>query len=287
MLDCVDRIIIAVQDASATAGRWQQLLDGEIVRENEVTAFNSVRIVVQLGDSELEIHQPLGDGLIADHLRDGSGPFAVGFATPDLVALRSHLDSLEIGGLALDDDQLYLDAAALGIPGLRAVISPLQQLPATGLIDSLYECTHLTAAAARDTQRFALVFGLDQQQFVPINSEHYGYDGTLTLFDNTRLHRVETIHPYDETKTMGRYFSRFGTSLYMCYAQAADLAPIHARLQQYAPDDWTGSADDPDGLFIHPRATGSVMMGISRTTHAWSWSGFPERVVPAGYMGSG
>ena len=287
MLDRVDRIVIATHDAEAIARRWQLLLDGEITREDTLTAFNSARVVVQLGDSELEIHQPLGDGPIADHLREGSGPFAVGFATPDMAALRSHLDSLGIRGLDLDDEQLFLDATALGIPGLRVVISPLKELPAIGLIDSLYECTHLTAATTRSVERMALVFALDQQQFVPINSGQYGYDGTLTLFDNTRLHRVETIHAHDKTKTMGRYFDRFGESLYMCYAQAPDLRPIHARLQQHAADNWTGSKDNLDGLFIHPRATGSIMMGVSRTTYAWSWSGFPERVVPAGYPGSG
>ena len=36
------------------------------------------------------------------------------------------------------------------------------------------------------------------------------------------LHRVESIHPYDRERTMGRYFERFGPSLYMCYGETDD-----------------------------------------------------------------
>ncbi len=280
MLDRVDRILIASHDASATARRWQQLLDAQIVRENSVPAFNSKRVVIHLGDSEIEIHEPLGEGPIAEHLHNGSGPFAAGFATPDIAGLTSHFKALGITPLAIGEDQFYLDSAALAIPGLRVVVSPLRQLASVGLIDTLYECTHLTADAPRDTAEIARVFNLDPDQFVEIGSDTYGYKGTLTLFDNTRLHRVETIDPYDRTKTMGRYFDRFGSSLYMCYAEAPDLVPIQARLKDLAPSAWTGSDEDLDGLFIHPRATGSIMMGISRATHAWTWSGFPQRVVP-------
>ena len=280
MLDRVDRILLASHDASATARRWQQLLDAQIVRENSVPALNSKRVVIHLGDSEIEIHQPEGEGPIADHLHNSSGPFAAGFATPDIEALTSHLESLGIAPLAIGEDQIFLDSAALGIPGLRVVVSPLRELESVGLVNMLYECTHLTADAPRDTAEIARVFNLDPGQFVAIGSDAYGYKGTLTLFDNTRLHRVETIDPYDRSKTMGRYFERFGPSLYMCYAEAPDLVPIQARLKDLAATDWTGSDEDLDGLFIHPKATGSVMMGISRATHAWTWSGFPDRVVP-------
>jgi hypothetical protein len=37
-----------------------------------------------------------------------------------------------------------------------------------------------------------------------------------------------------------------------------------------------------DGLWIHPTALHGMLMGVSRTTFAWSWSGHPELVRPAG-----
>ena len=82
---------------------------------------------------------------------------------------------------------------------------------------------------------------------------------------------------------MGRFMAKRGEGLYMCFAEAPDLNPIRARLQEHAPRDWTGSttAPDPDALFLHPQALAGMMMGVSRTTVGWTWSGHPERVVPA------
>ncbi|NJN52707.1 MAG: hypothetical protein HC809_14075, partial [Gammaproteobacteria bacterium] len=65
-----------------------------------------------------------------------------------------------------------------------------------------------------------------------------------------------------------------------CYAQTQRLPEIRERLKALAPGDWTGSDDNDDGLFIHPKATGGLMIGVSRTSFAWSWSGSPDRVQP-------
>ena len=147
----------------------------------------------------------------------------------------------------------------------------------------LYEVTHLTPDAAGAAARIAALFGLDAGHFVPIRSENYGYDGSLTLFDPDRLDRIETIHPYDAEKTMGRFFAKGGPCLYMCYCEADDVGAVRERLLEHAPRAWTGTREgqNPDGLFIHPRALGGAMLGVSRTTHAWTWSGSPARVRPA------
>jgi len=279
MLDRVDRILVAAQDAELVAGRWCELVDAVIDRRAEVPALGSRKTVLRLGDAELEIHEPVAEGPISEHLRTSSGPFAAGMTTPDMAALQAHLGTLNISGVPLGEERCYYDSATLGIPGLRVVLSPPEQHDRVGLLDTLYECTHLTGDATSSTAAIARVFGLDSAQFVPINSDNYGYKGALTLFDSGRLHRIETIDPYDKTKTMGRYFKRFGSSLYMCYGEARDIKPIQERLIASAPHDWTGSPDDPNGLFIHPNATGSTMMGISRTSYAWSWSGYPERIT--------
>jgi hypothetical protein len=243
-------------------------------------ALGSRKLVVRLGDAELEIHQPVGSGPVADHLEHGAGPFAAGFAARDLSALLDHLDGQNVRTVALSEGRHFASADALGIPGLRVVVSSRVEREPTGLLENLYECTHLTGDADQSSADIARVFGLDASQFVPIESEAYGYRGSLTLFDSNRLHRIETIHPYDRTKTMGRYFERFGPSLYMCYGETADIGPIRERLKALAPDDWTGSDDDQNGLFVHPKATGSTMLGVSRSTWAWSWSGHPDRIAP-------
>ena len=284
MLERLDRILIAAENAEHTAGQWQVLLDAEIDRNVAVEALNSFKIVLRIGDVELEVHQPLGDGPIAEHLRNSSGPFAAGFSTRRMADLTAHLQAQSIIGVDVGEDQLYLDANSLGIPGLRVVISPYEERVSVGLLENLYECTHLTDDATVSAAAIARVFALDASQFVPIKSDTFGYDGALTLLDSSRLDRIETIHPLatqkDKSNTMGRYFNKFGPSLYMCYGEALDIDPIRERLKALAADNWTGSDNDHNGLFLHPRATSSVMLGVSRTTYAWNWSGYPDRIEP-------
>ena len=56
----------------------------------------------------------------------------------------------EVGRDIIDagEGRWYFDAAALGIAGLRVMLSPLEQRGSIGLLGTLYECTHLTADAA-------------------------------------------------------------------------------------------------------------------------------------------
>jgi hypothetical protein len=78
---------------------------------------------------------------------------------------------------------------------------------------------------------------------------------------------------------MGRFHKRRGDSLYMFYVETDDVGALEQRLQargaRFAANrhDQAGLA----GLFIHPSAFLGVLIGVSRTEHAWMWSGDPER----------
>ena len=206
---------------------------------------------------------------------------SIGVSCDDIDGLREHLKSQDIEGLELSD-QIFLHESDIGIPGLNVVVSAHEQREPVGLLSNLYEATHLTHDADQSVRDIARIFALDAETFVAINSDTFGYEGSLTLFDSSALHRIETIHPYDVSKTMGRYCEKFGPAMYMCYGETDDLPALRERLKSIAPGDWTGSDDNNDGLFINPRALGGVMVGVSRTTYAWTWSGFPERVNPTG-----
>ena len=124
MLNRIDRILIAVTNADAVAQRWVELLDARIDRTDTVTALGATRVVVSVGDAELEILQPAGPGPVSEHLSAGrGGPFAAGVATDDLDALRTQFDACGVVPIDLGE-QLYLSGAALGIPGLDLVVSP-------------------------------------------------------------------------------------------------------------------------------------------------------------------
>jgi len=57
--------------------------------------------------------------------------------------------------------------------------------------------TNLVANAGATVGEYADAFGLHPTAFVPITSSHYGYGGSLTLFDPERLHRFEVITPHE------------------------------------------------------------------------------------------
>jgi hypothetical protein len=282
MLRRVDRVQVVVADRRATAAAYRRLLDAEVVREDRVQFLGARRTVLRLGTSEVELLEPDGNGTVAEFLsRTKGGLFAAGFATVDLAPLRAHLQARGVS-VAEEGRQLFLPPQHLGLPGLQTVISTDREQGAVGLVRHLYEVTLLVPDFASVVNKSAATFALDPANFVPIRSDEYGYEGVLTLFHPDRLDRIEVITPYDPVKTMGRFFAKRGPSLYMCYCEADDLTAIRNRLLEHAPGAWTGPGDGtaPDNVFIHPAALGGVMLGVSRTTFAWTWSGHPDRVRP-------
>jgi hypothetical protein len=282
MLSRVDRIQVTARNRKEVAERYRRLLNAEVVREDKVASLAALRTVLRLGASEVEILEPDGVGRVANFMgRTGGGLFAGGFSTPDPAALGAHLERLG-RHCEVEDHQLHLSAGTLGLPGLNAVVTREEDREPAGLLRGLYEVTSLVEDAEQLALHAARVFGLDASRFTSIHSDQYGYSGVLTLFQPDALDRIEVITPFDETKTMGRFFRRQGPRLYMAYAEADDTAAIRERLLEHAPDDWTGPARDPlpDNLYVHPQALAGVMLGVSRTSYAWTWSGQPERVAP-------
>lgn len=274
----IDRIQLAVQDRGAAAAAWEQLLDAAVVREDRVEPLACHRTVLAVGTSEVELLEADADGPVREA---GPGLFAAGFATDDLDALVDHLHSHAVE-MKRQDDQLFLQHPTLADQGLRVVLSPAAERPRQGLLARLYEVTNLVADPPAVCLQLAKLFALDAREFVPIRSENFGYDGSLTLFRGGHLDRIEVIYPYDADRTMGRYFRKRGPSLYMCYAETDLADEVRERARKHAPDDWTGPQGDApvDNLWLHPKALGGVMLGVSRTTFAWSWSGSPDRVDP-------
>lgn len=155
-------------------------------------------------------------------------------------------------------------------------------------------CDSIKALRARRTtlcvgvNYIARIFGLNTENFVTITSELFGYTGVLTLFSVDRLDRFEVITPTDITKTLGRYYKREAASFYMTYAESREIGNI----QRAAKTDGAGLTLDPrekqqegrdlEQIWLHPGALNGIMLGISRPTLAWRWSGHPKRVEALG-----
>jgi hypothetical protein len=248
MLRRVDRVQAVVADRRATAAAYRRLLDAEVAREDRVRLLGARRAVLRLGCSEVELLEPDGSGVAAEFFsRTKGGLFAAGFATADIAQLRAHLHERRVP-VAEERGQLFLSPAQLGLPGLQTVVSTDREPSRAGLVRHLYEVTLLVQDFSSVVQQAAATFALDPTHFVPIRS-----------------------------------FAKRGPAFYMCYCEADDLRPIRERLHEHAPNGWTGPDDSapPDNIFIHPAVLGGMMLGVSRTTFAWTWSGHPERVAPS------
>ncbi len=286
MLQAMDRVVLAAPDAAA--GRaWEQLLGAEPAGTRAHPALGARAHRWRIGDGWLEILTPEGDGIVSFALEGrGAHLFAGGFTTPDPAAFARHLDGLGIRPL-WDGERLVLDEAVTGVTGLRIVVGAHDPQPPVGLIDRFYELTDLVADADRETARAAAVLGLDAGAFEPIASDTYGYRGSLTLFHRDRLDRLEIITPDKPGTTMRRFFERTGGGLYMAFAETGALAEIERRAREagagHTPDPPEGQRDSLGAhtVFLHPPALGGMMLGLSRRTYAWSWSGHPERVQQA------
>ncbi|OGK79795.1 MAG: hypothetical protein A2X52_02190 [Candidatus Rokubacteria bacterium GWC2_70_16] len=280
----MDRVQLVVRDRQAAARTFAAVLGGEPVGESESAYLGARRTVLALGESEVELCEPAGPGRALAHLeRWGEGLMTAGFSVADLSALRARLAGLGVAAEA-DGAQCYLDAA--DTVGMPVVLTPraAARRP-VGLVSHLYEVTSTILSDWRAAAiRFTALFGLDPVRFSTIGSERFGYVGTLTLFDPpARLDRIEISQVVSPGSAMGRWVARRGDSLYMCYAETAAVPPIIERLEARRCR-WTPRGPDPraerDGLWVHPSALHGLLLGISRTTLAWEWSGRPHLVAP-------
>ena len=281
MLERVDRMQLAVRDREEAASTFAAVLGAQVVREDAVRSLGAGRTVVRAGEAEFELLQPSGDGVLAEHMeRWGEGIFAGGFSTRDVNALAVHLSGRGVA-FTTEGEQLLIGPDQTR--GMRMVISPLRNeagagLPAGrhGLINFLYEVTNIVTDHKESAAFYADAFALDASRFCPIASDHWGYSGTLTLFDPpARLDRIE-ITQTNQPMAMGRFYERRGQSVYMCYAETEDTAPIVAALEARGGRYTVGREDGAGNMFVHPTALCGMLMGISRTNLAWTWSGRPE-----------
>ncbi len=282
MLKRVDRVQIAVADSSTAEKVVTEVFGGELVRRDKSAPLSAKRSTMQAGSSLIELLEPDGAGPVQDFIgKWGSGLFGAGFSVDDLDA-AAHL--LTKSGVSFDQSagQLYLDPAATF--GMRTVISQHHERAPVGAIKWIYEVTNVVADWKTAADRYARIFALDAAKFSPIESKQFGYTGTLTLFDPpARLDRVEISQITDPNLAMGRFHRRRGDSLYMFFVETDNVGALEQRLQargsRFAAHtrDQAGLAE----LFIHPSAFLGVLIGVSRTEHAWTWSGDPGRAKRA------
>lgn len=285
MLSKIDRIQLAVPDAAVAMQGWIDILAGEPDGYDDIAGLGAKRQRLRVGTGVVEFLEPDGVGIVGDAVaRRGAHLFAAGASSHDLPVLTARLKAKGVAPL-MAAGQLHLSEVDTGIVGLRLVLSEAVERPRVGLIDFLYEATILSDDTVGITRQMNELLGLDARNYTEIISDVFGYRGTLTLFEKGRLDRLEVITPTRDGTTMERYFSRFGQSLYMAFAETSDIRLIEERAIALRAGHTVDrpierNTDLPaDQLWLHPRALGGMMLGLSRPSMAWAWSGHPERVV--------
>jgi len=278
MLKRVDRVQIAVPDRAAAERIAADLFGAELVRRDDLKLLGAKRSTMQAGSSLIELLEPDGAGRIADFVTKFSGGlFGAGFSVEDLEAAAKHFEKAgarfeRIGG------QLFLDPSAT--LGLNAVISQHHERAPVGAIKWIYEVTNPVADWRAAADLYAKLFALDASKFSPIESKEFGYSGTLTLFDPpARLDRIEIAQITNYDLAMGRFHRKRGDSLYMFFLETDDVGALETKLKERALR-FASHRRDEAGLaemFIHPTSFLGVLIGVSRTEHAWTWSGDPDR----------
>ncbi len=284
MLDRLDRMLVAVQDRTVAADTFSAVLGAEKVGDDSLALYNASRTTMRAGDSEFDLLEPTGEGPVAELLESrGEGIFGAGFSTPDLDDLARCLEASDVA-FSREGDALFIEPSQTH--GMRTAIRQSEPREPAGLISYLYEVTNVVDDHKATTAFYTRIFGLDDSRFSPIDSDMWGYVGTLTLFNPPeRLDRVEITQTTDSTRSMGRFYERRGQSVYMCFAETPDAGAITDRLDARDGRYQLLANDAAAGLYIHPSALHGILMGVSATNVAWRWSGRPE-LAPASAAGS-
>jgi hypothetical protein len=282
----IDRLQLATNDRKAAAEGWVALLDAQHVRDDRVNCLAANRSVYQVGRSEVEFLEPDGAGAISRSLQIVGRPhlFAAGVAGADLDESTTRFVKLGIDHVR-DGDQIYVTYKQAAKNDLRFVLSKAVEREPVGLLDRLYEATILADAFQPMANAVTRLFDADEGNYCPIASAKFKYDGVLTLFNDGELDRFEVITPNSDEATMGRFHLRRGRAFYMAFAETPHMLEIERRAKEAGAGitverpEGRAETEMADSMFLHPPALGGMMLGLSRPTQAWSWSGKPDQVV--------
>ncbi len=276
MLEQLEGVVLAVRDAEAAVKTFEQIFDAKFLGSNESEIWKARIAEVGVGTDIVRLAEPSGPGAVQEHIdRWGEGLFAAVFSSKEPKAVADRLTGKKISNVE-ENGLVFVDPSRTF--GLRTLVSKHADRQPIGIMSFLYEVTHLVHDWEAASSFWTDAFGLEGMKFSPIKSEHYGYDGVLTLLDPPRLlDRIEVVTPYDTDKAMGKFFVKRGEGPYMFYTECSDTKVLAERLDaagaRYAGDP---NKNTSTSIFIHPSATHGVLIGVSPTNQAWVWSGRPE-----------
>jgi hypothetical protein len=259
MLERIDRLALAVHDASVAAQDFAAIFDSEIVSIQSDVQVGAMRTTLQWGQDQIELLEPTGDGAVARFMQAGrSGIFAGGFALADPSALVARLrDQLvvheQVGGrfVILPED----------LGGTGVILAPRVERERVGLNDKIWQLTYALPELGPAVARYTGLFGLHDDYTNYYTSDTFGYEGAITWFDardGGLLDSLEYLEPNDPTKAVARFVRRNGTGIYMASIETDAIPEIKARVTATG-DGWQGT---DFGGFIHPKRLHGLLLAL-------------------------
>jgi hypothetical protein len=163
MLEKVDGVVLAVNDAEIAAKTFADLFDTKVLGTEKSDALNAGLTELACGEDIIRLAVPMGEGPISDHLdRWGEGIVGTAFGAHDPAAVAERVNSKGVETMTdniltlLDPDKTH---------GLLTVIVPAVQHDPVGVISFIYETTHLVGDWKAVSSFWTDLFGLDGRKF--------------------------------------------------------------------------------------------------------------------------
>lgn len=260
MLECTDRLALAVVEAAPAVETFRQLFDCEVVGDVADREAGARRVTLQWGRDQLELLEPSGKGPVADFLGAGRrGVFAGGFSLADPAALATRLEREGVRVHGQERDRFAVFPSDLH--GTGVILSRRAERERVGLNDRIWQITYAVEKLEDALREYSRLFGIGDCFTNRYVSDLYGYLGAITWFDardGGRLDSLEYLEPQDPGKAVARFVRRNGNGIYMASIETDDIPRIRERVTSTGPG-WDGT---DFGGFIHPRRLHGLLVGL-------------------------
>ncbi|MBI3954041.1 MAG: VOC family protein, partial [Chloroflexi bacterium] len=267
----IERAVIATADLDAGIASYQRALGLPLVARGSLPEVDIDYAFLGAGTSFIELMRPRSDQSPLHRFlakRGGPGLYAIGLLSSDL---QADVDALAAAGVRHRE----VTIAAVRGPRSRVVWPDPRDMQGAlfQVLDhreaapqdhphvvQIWQCSPLVPDLALARSRYELI--VKGARVEAGSSARYGYrHNTLYLGAGPHAQSFELCSPTDSSRPMGRFYQRWGPSIYMITLEVRDLAGLvrgfEARGVRYVSEP--GSARIG---YIHPQETPGCFIGL-------------------------
>lgn len=268
----IERAIVATRDLAGGIAAYARALELPLISRGSLPAANIDYAFLGAGSGFLELMAPRSAQSPLSRFidkRGGPGLYSVGLLSSDL---QADVDALKAAGLRQREVTLKAvrgQDARVVWPDPRDMQGALYQMldhreaepRPHDHITQIWQCSPLVPDLALARARHELL--VRGARVESGHNEKYGYQhNTLYMGPGRHAQSFELCHTLDETHPMGRFYGRWGPSLYMITLEVRDLPGMLAGWERhgvrYIPEPGT----PPRVAYLHPKETPGCFIGL-------------------------